>query len=81
MYTYRGHGRHNTEIRETRKNTLSKPTSLPFGLKYRANACVCMSIQKEKKKNNGPKATLLFATVVVNMQAKSSRQHGVHLLF
>lgn len=50
LYTYRGHGRHNTEIRETRKNILSKPTSLPFGLKYGANTCVCMSIQKKREK-------------------------------
>lgn len=36
---------------------------------------------RTRENNNGPKATLLFATVVVNVQAKSSREHGVQLLF
>lgn len=36
---------------------------------------------RRKEKKNGPKDTLPFATVVVNVRAKSSKERGVQLLF
>lgn len=77
LYTYSGHKHHAQQ--KIIKDFPSRTTPLPFGLNYGANKCT--AIEEEKTKIHGHKAALVFATAVVNVQAKFPSEHGVQLLF